>query len=297
MTWPREKFRKAFAECIDSKLFKDGLELFKLSHVEFAIADSKHQDELIDFMVRVNQEHNASFTVFDFKSGDLKPLFQEYVTKSIDNLNSIIMLNPDKQIIGHFGLDDMVPTSNSTNDSPENSKQSVAINHAYELQQHVRNMFFQNHTEFNRNSFKFGEFAVVRFMHIDPKYTNSGLFVMIYPLFAFILYNLGYKYVSGISTTTRTTATATRIAPADKTIMTATYNYSQHVFKDGSKVSDYIEKYAQNYGVNKTKLIKMCIIQFVVTNFSMIDNFNVLEGITRWIYKRKYNKKIKKAKL
>eukprot|EP01084_Bolivina_argentea_P173335 300213_1 len=117
--WSKQKFQDALDEFIDSKLFKDGKQLFNLSAIQFTIANESHKEELINFLIRTNVEQNTSFTALDFQAADFQSPVEDLIQYTINGGHSIIALGDDNRIVGHVMFDDFAAAMNINHDNKQ----------------------------------------------------------------------------------------------------------------------------------------------------------------------------------
>ena len=266
--------------------------MFNLSSVNFKIADQSDKKGLIDFITEHNLEQNTSFTALDLGYEDLKPFISNIISHTIDTGVSIIAINSEGQIVGHIGFEEY---KNETNDGDPGY--TVACKHGGELMEKVVKNFFDEHC-IDEESIQNGEYFHPKLANLDVKYSKTGLIQIMFAFVMIFCYKLGYKYIFGTSTTTRTATTSSRQKETQTSVdaLLTNYDYSKHVFDDGTEMDDYIAQYVEKYGVDRNNLIKNCVVQAIRTPFTF-DDFGTVETMIRGMWYGFYYKHIRKGKL
>eukprot|EP01084_Bolivina_argentea_P000976 1795_1 len=287
----KQQFKVAFDEHVNSKAFIEAKRLLNISSLNFCIATNNHKEALIKFFSSTWSSQQSSFPALDISVQEYDIRAEDVITDCISKGNGIIASDSQSNIVGFAALVDLKDDMIATNHDFYTSK----LHHFSEMIEYALNSFFKD-VSVDASNIRFGDYLYGRYLTIHPKLKGSGLNTLLSASGMPIGCRLRYKFFFGISTAKNTRVKNKSVYRTLENVFDyKQYDFSNYTFKDGSTMQQYINNYAEKYGVNND-LNEHCILE-VQRIQNVFKNIKIAEftlyGIIKNFVSRK-NRKVAK---
>eukprot|EP01084_Bolivina_argentea_P250935 420648_1 len=272
----RTRIKKIFRDHINSDIFTEIVTEFHLKDYRFDIAEPEDFDEILHLycyqqLNRKKKERGIHF-LLDVNITDLKH-YQAPILKCLLETGRVMKIsNQNNKIVSTNGLMDLVHDHFDYNSSYKYSKNFEHFVEICDELEEAQNKYYNDDEIYNKivkvnKNIKvqtksdleevYGKYYEMTFGGTLSDYSGKGLMLISMLTLGIIAAKLNYSKLVGITNTPSQMRKANMFSYTGNRIGAA-FDYSNHIFKDGTTIKQYENKTIQKYNYTKEDVNLIC---------------------------------------